>query len=306
MFFVEPITRPTLVGIDLRSLATTYVRSRVRRGDLTPATGRGTRSKLERFADSFGARSVMNITERSVNRWLETIGHMASATRRNHWSTISTFLDWLALEGHIKGNPMRHMRAPRVPRRQPRALAPEDVGRVLEVCPDTRARLLVLIKAQCGCRRIEIARMEIGDIRFSERTVRVVGKGGHERDLPVPDEAWETLTGYLREYPASTGPLIRSYNDPHRGLSPSTISHMLSDLMYRAGVKGSAHDGVSGHALRHTAATDMLRSGAHVRDVQAALGHAHLVTTERYLPTLVRGLAETMAGRRYSGAHRGG
>jgi site-specific recombinase XerD len=76
--------------------------------------------------------------------------------------------------------------------------------------------------------------------------------------------------------------------------------------MYRAGINHAAYDGVSAHALRHTAAADMLRSGAHVRDVQAALGHAHLVTTERYLPTLVRGLAETMAGRRYSGAHRGG
>lgn len=55
------------------------------------------------------------------------------------------------------------------------------------------------------------------------------------------------------------------------------------------------------HALRHTAATDMLRGGAHVRDVQRALGHVELSSTQRYLPWLVGDLREAMGGRQYRG-----
>jgi len=63
--------------------------------------------------------------------------------------------------------------------------------------------------------------------------------------------------------------------------------------MREAGVNESAH------ALRHSMATDVLRGGAHVRTVQAALGHRHLKATERYLPLVVGDLREAMGGRRY-------
>jgi site-specific recombinase XerD len=69
--------------------------------------------------------------------------------------------------------------------------------------------------------------------------------------------------------------------------------------MSEAGIKRYRRDGVSAHALRHTSATDMLRSGAHLRDVQHALGHAHLATTETYLPLVVHDLREAMGGRQY-------
>jgi site-specific recombinase XerD len=69
--------------------------------------------------------------------------------------------------------------------------------------------------------------------------------------------------------------------------------------MWDAGIKRKARDGISAHAGRHTCATDMLRAGAHLRDVQAALGHRHLHTTEIYLPYLVNTLSEAMGGRTY-------
>ncbi len=71
--------------------------------------------------------------------------------------------------------------------------------------------------------------------------------------------------------------------------------------MREAGIKRWSRDGISAHALRHTAATDMLRARAHLRDVQHALGHAHLATTEIYLPLVVHDLREAMGGRRYRG-----
>lgn len=295
---VEP-RRSDREALDLPHLIEVYLRGRVRRGDMKPATAGGVRPQLHQFADSFGARPVTNVTELSVLRWAEGWERLAPATRRNHWSNVSRFLDWLALEGHIKGNPCRHMRAPKVPRRLPRALPPENVGLLLDACPDTRARLIVLLMVQCGCRRAEVANLEVGDVSLSDRTINVVGKGGHQRLLPVPAEAWTALMDYLRETGAATGPLLRSEVNPHRGISVQWVGRIVTGLMLEAGIKGSMRDGTSAHSLRHTAATDMLRAGAHLRDVQHALGHAHLVTTERYLPNVVHGLAEAMEGRRY-------
>jgi site-specific recombinase XerD len=72
-----------------------------------------------------------------------------------------------------------------------------------------------------------------------------------------------------------------------------------------AGLKRRAGDGISAHALRHRAATDMLRAGAHLRDVQAALGHVSIATTQPYLPTVVGDLRTAMGGRRYRGSLSG-
>lgn len=114
-------------------------------------------------------------------------------------------------------------------------------------------------------------------------------------------EVEQALAAYLAEYPASAGPLVRSYRQPQRSLDPDTISGLVSRIMWAAGVKRARRDGVSAHALRHTAATDMLRQDAHLRDVQQALGHAHLSTTEVYMPYVVRSLEDAMGGRWYGG-----
>jgi site-specific recombinase XerD len=78
------------------------------------------------------------------------------------------------------------------------------------------------------------------------------------------------------------------------------VSQVVSGLMHGIGLAESDSCTISeAHALRHTAATDVLRGGAHIRDVQAMLGHASLVTTQRYMPLVVADLRDAMGGRRY-------
>jgi integrase/recombinase XerC len=161
--------------------------------------------------------------------------------------------------------------------------------------------LIVLWMIQAGLRCCEIERLQIGDIDRGRRMARLTGKAGHERFVWLPDELEDALNAYLREYPASSGPLIRSYRRPNMPLRADTISGMVTQWMWEAGIKVAARDGVSAHAGRHTAATDMLLNGASARDVQYVLGHAHLATTERYLPPEVRGIVAAMDGRRYQG-----
>lgn len=94
--------------------------------------------------------------------------------------------------------------------------------------------------------------------------------------------------------------MIRSYQHPSSGVAAPYVSRLVRRWMYAAGVKQRAGDGISGHALRHTAATDVLRAtNGNVRVVQMMLGHQSLASTQRYLRTYPEELRTAMAGRSY-------
>lgn len=286
----------------LTSLVESYLTERIRSGELSTHSARNNRGTLYRFAHSYGNRRVSQLSRTDVDRWLASRPHIGKATRRAELSHLKMFCAWLVRRRHIRINPTEEIPPVRIPRRLPRALPANAVGRLLAACPDERAVLICLLEVQEGLRCAEVARLQVGDVDFLGRTIRVIGKGGHERVLPVSDETWMALGAYLTLYPATSGALIRSYVENWRGLKPQTLSHMVTDWMSAAGIKRVPRDGVSGHALRHTMATDALRNGAHLRDVQAALGHAHLRATEVYLPLVVHDLRDALGGRKYRGA----
>ena len=301
-----PDAPPARRSKTLGDLVAVYLEDRLRRGEIRPITVRDNRYTLNQFAEvAGGRRPVERLGPSDIERWLGSIGHLGPATRRGRYSCVKGYCRWLVRQRHIRRDPTAELKAPRAPRTVPRGLTIPAVGAVLtEGCPDTRAVAIVTLMVQQGLRCCEVSRLQLGDYDRLNGLMRVIGKGSHERVLPIVAETARAIDDYLAEYPAFAGPLIRTYTQPTRQLKPESIVKLVRVWVRAAGVKRAPHDGVSAHAFRHTAATDMLRSGAHVRDVQAALGHAHLVTTERYLPHLVGTLAEAMGGRSYRGSDR--
>lgn len=287
-------------GKVLSELVAPYLRERVRRRELTPLTARNHDTALRQFAALYGKRPVARLARRDLERWLEVYGYLAAGTRRSRFSMLRTWFNWLVDRGYVKRSPCYGMKGPRKPRSVPRALPYVAVQTTLQAAPDQRARLIAVLMVQQGLRAMEVSGLELGDIDLRERMMRVVGKGGHERVLPITNETMVELLRYLGQCPASGGPLIRSYQYPTRALTAGTVGNICRRMLYDAGVKQRPRDGVSGHALRHTCLTDMLRNGAHVRDVQAAAGHESLATTETYLPLLVGTLGDAMEGRHYA------
>lgn len=279
-----------------------YVRGRVRRGEVRPLTARNIRMVLGQFV-AVNPVECSRLSKRHVLRWLDSMEHLAQSTRRNRLTVVRSFCVWLVAEEMVKRDPCRQIRALREPRRVPRALSGEQVAAILDACPDTRARLAVVLMVQEGLRRGEVARLEVGDLDMVNRLVTVCGKGGHQRVLYVTDQTRRAVADHLAVQGDVAGPLLRSFQFPTRGLHPDTVSAIVRRAMEDAGVKRAPRDGVSAHALRHSALTDMLRGGAHIRDVQAAAGHQHLSTTETYLPLLVGTLGEAMEGRWYGDHH---
>lgn len=286
--------------MDTRRLIEAYVISRKAQG-LNQGTITNQRCALQTFAAHIGNRPLDKIGPVHIEKWLESTTHLAPATRRARLSAVRGFLRWCERRKYVRRNVAIDVRGPRQPRTLPRALVGEAPEKVILACPDARARLILILMFQQGLRCVEVSRLELADVDRFHGTIKVRGKGGHERLLPLMGETLECLDAYLHEYPASAGALIRSYRswERHQALSAQAISKYVSIWMDQAGIKRGPRDGVSAHAGRHTCLSDMLRSGAHLRDVQAAAGHAHITSTEAYLPLLVNGLDSAMAGRRY-------
>lgn len=291
-----------VIVLTLEPLSRRYLDERARRSEIGGNTLRNQRSILASFTREFGNRPPERLTRRFIERWLGTIGHLAPSTRRYQLSTVRVFCRWLIERGVIDRDPTDGLAPIRQPRAVPRALNPADVAALLRALPDQRARAIVWLMVGCGLRCCEVSRLTVSDYDPHSRTITVIGKGSHERVLPVPARVAREVDRYLDETGVVTGPLIRGAYNPSAGIGADTISKYVSRWMGDAGIKHNRRDGRSAHALRHTAASDVLDRGADLRVVQAMLGHQHLNTTSIYLRRANLGqLRAAMEGRDYTG-----
>lgn len=276
-------------------LALKYVAEKHRSGDWTQRSARNARSILIHYLSS-----SREISLRSVQAFLDMPG--SAGTKRARLSTLRGFFDWCVLNGELKRNPTTGAKGPRNPKRAPRSLTSVAAEAIARGAPDERARLIVLLMLQEGLRCIEVSRAEMGDVDERSRIMAVRGKGGREgvtRHVPLSEETSLALERYLALHPASAGPLIRSYHHADRPISSSHIGKLVGDWMREAGVKQRAWDGKAAHSLRHTMATDMAQGGRNIFEIQRALGHADLSSTQIYVSGVTPELREAMGGRSY-------
>lgn len=269
-----------------------YLAHQRQAGRLGEVTISHRRRTLRTFEQSVGKTPIDRLDRRHVERWLAKRGRKPG-TKRQYLTCVRSFARWLVKQGYMTRDFTLGVDPPRIPRRDPRALTPEQVGRIL-AASDARERLCVLLMAQEGLRVGEVTRLEVGDLDIARRAMRVKGKGGHERQLPISDETWEAMTGYLGAGYWSAGALVTSQLDEGAGLVPHTMTLLISDLMKRAEVPGSAH------ALRHTCASDVLEECGDIVAVADMLGHQSINVTRLYLRnTKASRLRSVMSGRRY-------
>lgn len=276
-----------------------YLREQRKIGRLSAETARKNSYRLRRLADSFGQRPIGQMNRQAIEHWLAGLCHLAPSTRRLHLSTAGTFCRWLVYKGAIRKDPTVGIII-RKARSVPRALSPQQLAQFLPALPDERAEVIVTLMLQLGLRACEVSRSRTEDYDPDSLTLLVTGKGGHQRMLPVTAEAAAILDRYLSHRGVVAGPLIMSRNEPWKGLTAGTISTLLSRWMKAAGIKHRRFDGISGHALRHTAASDTLDRCGDLEEVREMLGHVSLTTTQIYLRRAHMGrLREAMEGRSY-------
>lgn len=187
-------------------------------------------------------------------------------TRKSVRSALRSFYGWAAHSGRLDASPAHLLSPVRVPRGRPKP-TPEREYRKAAMTADPRARLAILLAGQCGLRRGEVARIRGEDVQedLTGHTLRVVGKGGHVRYVPLP----EHLAGELL---AVDGFAFPSPSGGH--LTPHHLAKIVARYL---------PPGVSMHSLRHRCATTAYAATNDLRAVQELLGHSRPETTAGYV-----------------------
>ena len=254
------------------------------RKTVKPVTVQKRRYHIESFLLTAGGDTEVRAFKRKhVEEWLHGM-EVSPATLRSRFLTVRLWFGFCHTRGWIKGVlPTAGISLPRQPRKQPRALTRVELTRLGQALPDERARLIVALAVNEGLRRVEIARLELGDIDFQNMVIRVLtAKAGTEDLIPLTRMTCDDfLAPYLVVRGRKPGALIQSHYGG--GLSPDRIGTLVGQWMRDAGVKETAFDGKSLHACRHTFAMNLLDHGADPAVIQAGLRHSTLGSTWTYL-----------------------
>ena len=274
-------------GHPWRVMARAYLESRIARRGLAVQSRKNYTYVLRDFTDWMDGERVSPeaSTDKIVSHVDGWLGGRpwSAATVCTNLGIVRPFLDWAGGRGLVDPGVAARLRNPRKGRLLPRAQTARQVGMLLAAVPDARGRAIVLLEAQAGLRRGEVAAITMGDLDLAEGSLLVHGKGGKERVVWLSDETVGAVRAWLVERGQGAGALICSYDHPGRHLTPTWVGMLVARWMADAGLKTMPRDGISGHALRHSAATNMLRGGANIRVVQEAMGHENITTTARYL-----------------------
>jgi site-specific recombinase XerD len=177
----------------------------------------------------------------------------------------------------------------------PRYISREDVRRVLDACSgatrvEVRDKAILLLLASAAMRGGEVARLDLDDVDWRRGSFLVrTPKNHRQRCLPLAEDTGRAIIAYLKQARPRVSSRAMFLTDvvPHRRIKAAHVSEIAAIYMKRANVVAS-HLGA--HALRHTAATEMVRGGATFKEVADVLGHRNLATTQVYakldLPSL--------------------
>ncbi len=212
---------------------------------------------------------------------------LARATVSRKLATSRSLFEYLRSRGEIEQNPAELLPNPRSDSRLPRVLGADEIRRLLDRVGartplEARDKAMLEIAYSSGLRCSELVGLDVASIEFESETIRVRGKGGKDRILPLGEPAQAALSTYLSQgRPAlvadpSQAALLLSKSG--RRLSPSDVTRRLGRWVHEAAIAGR----VSPHALRHSFATHMLEGGADLRSIQELLGHASISTTQIY------------------------
>jgi len=202
-------------------------------------------------------------------------------------SSARSFFRFLLREKVIKSNPFENLVTPKIPKRLPNFLYPEEVNALLEA-PDPqsplglRDRALLELLYSTGVRVEELISINLNDLDLEEGEIKILGKGNKERIVLFGSQARKALEVYLRQARPNLleGKKSRFLFIGQRGpsLSKRQVERIIRTYAKKAGIPKK----VTPHTLRHSFATHLLSGGADLRMVQELLGHVSLSTTQVY------------------------
>ncbi len=223
----------------------------------------------------------------SASTWGDDEHPYSARTVARSLSSVRSFHRFLLREDAVQRDPAAGVIQPKLPRALPHPLPLDDVTRLL-AAPDpattvgSRDRAILELLYGSGLRISELVGLDVDDVDLEEGFVRVLGKGGKEREVPLGRYGRDAIQSYLTlarpSFASERSRAALFLNQRGGRLTRQSCARLLGTYVRASGIERH----VTLHTLRHSFATHLLEGGADVRVVQELLGHASVATTQIY------------------------
>lgn len=267
--------------------------------NVSPHTVQAYRSDLAQMLSFVQREKGENASAPDVDHLLlrRYLAHLSKTTKKSSigrkLAAVRSFFRHLLRRGAINKNPAELVATPKKEQRLPFHLDIDQATSLMEATEEgqkhaLRDRAILELLYSSGLRVSELTGLTIGEIDLSGGMVRVMGKGGKERIVPVGSRATEALRAYLarRDNTGHKEPLF--LNTRGGCINRRSVARIVDAHVLRI----AAFKKISPHTLRHTFATHLLEGGADLRAIQELLGHASLSTTQKYTHVSIDRLME--------------
>lgn len=233
---------------------------------------------------------ISQVTQRNLRAYVRFLNaeNISPNSIKRAISCIRNYHQFLVSEGKMDFNPVLQIDTPRVARKLPSVLSVEEIEKILHFIPKKapmakRDIAIFEMMYSCGLRVTELCNFKISNILWDSEMVRIDGKGGRQRFVPIGPIARNNLKNYINKERPSL--IDNNPNVPELFLSRNgkKLTRMMIWILLKKWTStAEINKDVSPHTLRHSFATHLLEGGADLRSVQEMLGHADISTTQIY------------------------
>jgi len=219
--------------------------------------------------------------------WLNEKG-VSPRTQARTISGIKSFFKYMLMEEKISNDPTTLLESPKIGRKLPDILSMEEIDALIEAVDVSKAegqrnRAMLETLYSCGLRVSELVNLKLTNLFFDQGFIKIEGKAGKERLVPISKRAMEEISRYLTGYRKTLrinkeSENVLFLNRRGKKLSRVMIFTIIKNLADKVGLNKK----ISPHTFRHSFATHLINGGADLRAVQEMLGHESILTTEIY------------------------
>lgn len=229
-------------------------------------------------------KELTNITTNDIRAYLYTyqqVHGVSNRTMDGKRLVINTFFEWCRDEGYINKNPCKQIHPIKYEAKPREPLTGIELELVRDACKTYREKAIIETLYSTGCRVTELVRLQKTDVDFQKGEVYLFGKGNKHRTSYINAKAEVALKKYLFTRMDDNPALFVSERKPHQGLKKTSIEKIVREIGERSGIGRR----VFPHLIRHTTATDALRRGMTLPELQELYGHVKPETTMIYAKT---------------------